>query len=81
MPITCKLNGIAQHSSDLECVKAICRRIFPKDAPDAVKSFSESICSDNAFSEMEKWEQTIIKGFGGRKFAEFLVSMPDIKNI
>ncbi|MBR6385938.1 MAG: hypothetical protein IKS03_07470 [Ruminococcus sp.] len=81
MSISAKLSGIAEHSSDLECVKAICRRIFPDDAPDALKEFSESVCSENAFSEMENWEQAILKGFGERKFTEFLISMPDIKNL
>ncbi|MBP3760330.1 MAG: hypothetical protein J6I55_02460 [Ruminococcus sp.] len=81
MSISSKLSGIAEHSSDLECVKAICRRIFPSDAPDAIKDFSESVCAENAFAEMEKWEETIIKGFGERKFTEFLISMPDIKTL
>ncbi|MBR1592936.1 MAG: hypothetical protein IJ666_07990 [Ruminococcus sp.] len=79
MSVSCRLSGIAEHTSDLECVKAVCRRIFPDDAPDAVKYFYDDVCSADAFTEMEKWEHTLIKAFGGRKFCEFAVSMPDIK--
>ncbi|MCR4795799.1 MAG: J domain-containing protein [Ruminococcus sp.] len=73
-----KTDGIAQHITDLECVKAVARRILPDDAPDAVKKYAESICSSSAFEEMEKWENVIIDGFGGRKFTHMNVRLPDI---
>ena len=73
-----KTDGTAQHLTDLECVKAIARRILPVDAPAAVRDYSESICSSSAFEEMEKWEKTIINGFGRRKFTHMNVRLPDI---
>lgn len=71
-------DGTAQHINDLECVKALARRILPDDAPDAVKRYAESICSSSATEEMEKWEDTIIAGFGGRRFTQLNVRLPDI---
>lgn len=73
-----KTNGTACHITDLECVKAIARRIFSDDAPKAVRDFAESICSSSAFEEKEKWEQVILDGFGGRRFTQMNVRLPDI---
>ena len=73
-----RTDGIACHLTDLECVKAIARRIFPDDAPKAVRDYAESICSSSAFAEMEQWENVILKGFGGRKFTKMNVRLPDI---
>ena len=73
-----RTDGIARHITDLECVKAVARRILPDDAPDAVKDYAESVCSDSAFEEMEKWEKVIIDGFGGKKFTQMNVRLPDI---
>ncbi|MBR3042960.1 MAG: J domain-containing protein [Oscillospiraceae bacterium] len=73
-----KTDGTACHITDLECVKAIARRIFPDDAPKAVQDFAESICSGSANEEMEKWEQVIFEGFGGRRFTQMNVRLPDI---
>ncbi|MBO4878610.1 MAG: hypothetical protein J5501_11460 [Ruminococcus sp.] len=71
-------DGTAQHINDLECVKALARRILPDDAPDAVKRYADGICSGSATEEMEKWEDTIIAGFGGRRFTQMNVRLPDI---
>ena len=73
-----KTNGTAQYITDLECVKAIARRILPDDAPAAVKDYAESICSSSAFEEMEKWDKVITAGFGGRRFTHMNVRLPDI---
>jgi hypothetical protein len=73
-----KTDGTARHITDLECVKAIARRILPADAPAAVKDYAESICSSSAFEEMEKWENVINVGFGGRRFTQMNVRLPDI---
>lgn len=73
-----KTDGIARHITDLECVKALARRILPDDTPDAVRDYAESICSSSAFEEMEKWEKVIIDGFGGRRFTQMNVRLPDI---
>ncbi|SFX35377.1 J domain-containing protein [Ruminococcus sp. XPD3002] len=73
-----KTDGTARHITDLECVKAIARRILPDDAPKAVIDYAESVCSSSAFEEMEKWEQVITDGFGGRKFTHMNVRLPDI---
>lgn len=78
MPASCKTDGIARTITDLECVKAICRRIFPSDAPDAVQRFAENPCAESAVEEMEHWEDAIIKGFGGRKFTKMYISSRDI---
>lgn len=76
-----KTNGTACHITDLECVKAIARRIFPDDAPKAVRDYTESICSSSAFEEMAKWEQVIRDGFGGRRFTQMNVRLPDISEV
>jgi hypothetical protein len=73
-----RTDGTAEHITDLECVKALARRILPDDAPDAVRDYAESICSSSAFEEMEKWENVIIDGFGGRRFTQMNVRLPDI---
>ncbi|WP_297961377.1 J domain-containing protein [uncultured Ruminococcus sp.] len=73
-----KTDGTAQHITDLECVKALARRILSDDAPCAVKDYAESICSSSAFEEMEKWEKVITDGFGGRRFTHMNVRLPDI---
>ena len=71
-------DGTAQHINDLECVKALARRILPEDAPQAVKDYADSICQSSAFGEMEKWENAIYAGFGGRRFTQMNVRLPDI---
>lgn len=73
-----KSDGIARHITDLESVKALARRILPHEAPPAIRDYSESICSSTAFEEMEKWEKTIIKGFGERRFTQMNIRLPDI---
>ena len=73
-----KSDGIARHMTDLESVKALARRLLTDDAPNAVTDYAESICSSSAFEEMEKWEEAIRKGFGGRRFTHMNVRMPDI---
>lgn len=78
LPAQSKTDGTARHITDLESVKALARRILPDDTPASVRDFSESICSSSAFEEMEKWEQTIIEGFGGRRFTQMNVRLPDI---
>jgi hypothetical protein len=73
-----KTDGIARHITDLESVKALARRIFPDDAPAALRDYAESICSSTASEEMEKWEKAIIAGFGARRFTQMNVRLPDI---
>lgn len=73
-----KSDGIARHINDLECVKSLARRMLGDDAPQAVKDYAESLCSSSAFEEMEKWENTIIKGYGARRFTPLNVRLPDI---
>ena len=73
-----KTDGIARHINDLESVKALAGRILPDEAPSAIKDYAESICSGSAFEEMENWEETIIKGYGERKFTHMNVRLPDI---
>ena len=78
LPSLSKTDGIARHMTDLESVKAVARRILPKEAPSAIRDFSESVCSTSAFEEMEKWEKAIIKGYGERRFTHMNVRLPDI---
>lgn len=78
LPAVTRSDGISRHINDLECVKALARRIFPADAPRAILDYAESICSPAAFEEMEKWENAIVKGFGGRKFTHMNIRLPDI---
>lgn len=73
-----KSDGTARHINDLECVKALARRIFPDDAPDAVRRFAEGVCSSSAFEEMENWEKAVVSGFGARRFTKMNVRLPDI---
>lgn len=73
-----KTDGTARHITDLESVKAIARRLLTDEAPSAIRDYSESVCSANAFEEMEKWEEAIIKGYGERKFTQMNVRLPDI---
>lgn len=80
MPPSCRTDGIARSITDLECVKAICRKIFPKNSPKPMLDFSERPCMSDAFSEMEYWEDTIIKSFGGRFFTEMNICINDIYN-
>jgi len=78
MPPSCRTDGIARPITDLECVKAVCRKIFPEDSPEPMLDFSESICMSNAFDEMEYWEETINKSFGGRYFTPMKLCFADI---
>lgn len=76
-----KTDGIARHITDLESVKALARRILPKEAPSAIRDYSESVCSSTAFEEMEKWERAIIKGYGERRFTHLNIRLPDIVSL
>ena len=78
MPVSSKTDGIARHVTDIECVKAVCRHILPDDAPDAIRDFAESISSASAIEEMDKWDCALKYAFGGRKFCNMNVSLPDI---
>ncbi|MBR4627508.1 MAG: J domain-containing protein [Ruminococcus sp.] len=78
LPAQTKTDGTARHIGDLECVKALARRILPDDAPEAVRDYAESVSSSSAYEEMEKWEEAIIRGFGGRRFTQMNVRLPDI---
>ncbi len=78
MPVSSKTDGIARHVTDIECVKAVCRHILPDDAPDAIRNFAESISSASAVEEMDKWDCALKYAFGGRKFCNMNVSLPDI---
>lgn len=80
MPPSCRTDGIARSITDLECVKAICRKIFPKNSPAPMLEFAEKSCMSDSFSEMEYWEKTIIKSFGGRFFTEMKICIKDIYN-
>lgn len=80
MPVSCHTDGIARKITDLESVKAICRKIFPEDSPEPLMKFSESICMNDAFSEMEFWENTIDKAFGGKYFTKINLCLADIYN-
>lgn len=78
MPSSSKSDGIAWGIIDLECVKAICRRIFPDDCPAAIREFSRSVCADDPFEELENWEKVINKAFGGRFFTPMKLCINDI---
>ena len=80
MPPSCRSDGIAREIIDLECVKAVCREIFPKDSPQAALDYARSACMENAFEEMEVWERTISKAFGGRFFTPMPLCAADIFN-
>ena len=73
-----KTDGIARHLTDLECVKALARRLLPDDAPAEITDYAESMSSSSAFEEMEKWEEAIVRGYGGRRFTQMNVRLPDI---
>ena len=68
----------AKYRTDLECIKAFCRKIFPENSPKSMKEYSESICMKDVFSEFEKWDETICKSFGGRYFTEMKICSKDI---
>ncbi len=70
----------AKFSTDLECIKAVCRKIFPKNTPETMKEYSESLCMGNVFEEFENWEKVIYKSFGGRFFTEMKLIPADIYN-
>lgn len=80
MPASCRTDGIARHITDLECVKAICRKIFPENSPEPLQKYSEAACSANAFTELEYWEEVIFKAFGGRFFTPMKLCTKDIYN-
>ena len=78
LPSQSKTDGLARHITDLESVKALARRLLPDDAPAAVKDYAESVCSSSAYDEMAKWEKAINAGFGGRRFTQMNIRLPDI---
>ncbi len=78
MPQSVRSDGIARYITDLECVKAICRRIYPKNAPAPMLEYAESVCSGNAFDEMSVWDDVLYRSFGERRFVEMKLSINDI---
>ena len=78
MPASCRSDGLARHITDLECVKAVCRKIFPDSAPEPLHEFADSACSANAAEELERWEETICRAFGGRFFTPMKICLNDI---
>lgn len=78
MPLSARTGGLSDPITDLECVKAICRRIFPHDAPASILRFAESACASDAVSEMERWDQALIEGFGERRFCPWQLRLHDL---
>lgn len=71
--------GIAEASDDeyidLTDLRKTADRIMGihrKDAPDAMKAFLAVKPTSDAYSDFEKWDNVIDKGFGGRRFAKGL---------
>lgn len=81
MPTVCRTDGIARPLIDLECVRAVCRKIFPERAPQMMVRFSDGVCAADAFAEIQQWEQTIISAFGGRYFTPMVLCTADIYTI
>ena len=78
MPVSSKTDKLARFTTDLECIKAVCRKIFPANSPEPMLEYSESVCSQDIFSEFEKWDNTIKKSFGGRFFTKMKLCPADI---
>ncbi len=78
MPSSCRTDGIARSITDLECVKSVCRKIFPENSPEPMQEFAENSCMSDAFDEMEYWEETINKSFGGKYFTPMKLCFADI---
>lgn len=79
MPIKAKSDKIAAIGTDLEAAKLIGRQISDMGTtPAAVKEFLEAGASSKAKGEFSKWNATLDKAYGERKFIEMLVSKADI---
>ncbi len=78
LPMTSKTSGFADEMTDMECVKAICRRMFPADAPKPMREYAESVCSRNAIEEFAAWDRTLTDSFGSRTFVRMYLSLRDI---
>lgn len=68
MPPKAKANRIGDPLTDIESMKALGRE-FGTNCPQAIREYFES-GSGQAFSEWQKWEQAMTKGYGKRKFVE-----------
>ncbi|MGN0606812.1 MAG: hypothetical protein ACI4JM_09850 [Oscillospiraceae bacterium] len=78
MPVSSKTDKLARYTTDLECIKAICRKIFPKNSPNPMLEYAESVCRQDIFAEFESWENVINKSFGGRYFTKMKLCSSDI---
>lgn len=78
MPISSKTDKLARYTTDLECIKAVCRKIFLKNSPQPMLEYADSICMQDIFAEFDKWENVINKSFGGRFFTEMKLCSADI---
>jgi hypothetical protein len=78
MPVSSKTDKLSRYVTDLECIKAVCRKIFPKNSPQPMLEYADNICMQDIFSEFDSWENVINKSFGGRYFTEMKLCSSDI---
>lgn len=91
MPVAAKTAKTADLATDMESIKLLLRRLLGEEncrrlsldtsIPKAFVDFVTSGSGDNAFEEMEKWDETLKKSYGKRKFIKLVVDKNQIYKI
>lgn len=73
MPIKNKTEKIALHSTDMESIRKMAKKILynPNTTPKAFIDWLEKGSSEDAFKEFSSWNDTLDKAYGERKFIKF----------
>lgn len=83
MPIHTKNTKCSSTASDLESIKLLGRILLKKNThvPLSFKKWLENGCLNTAIEELERWDNTIIKAYGRRKFIKMDITKNDIYNV
>lgn len=76
MPLSTKSTGYSTSMTDLEAIKLIGRTLLEKseNIPLPFQKWLDSGSKNSAIEEMKKWDSTILKSYGERKFVKMDIS-------
>jgi len=84
MPVKLKSIKAAGIETDIESVKQMGRLLLGRQydaAPAPVKAWLDMGASDKAISEYERWEEAIIKAYGGRRWTPLDIEEQNLKEL
>lgn len=71
LPPKTKKDKLATSTTDIECIKDVCKRILDKSNFDSyreIRKWYTSVSNENPFDNLDKWDNALTRQFGKRKF-------------